>query len=96
MLMTLVFFLIARSPVFSLVSDTVLGLTTLRAHQHQESHQKMFDKRQDVNSSAYYLFLATGRWLSVGLNFALTIYFASAIFVCISLHGSELIIRTVK
>jgi len=86
---------IARSPVFSLISDTVAGLTTLRAHQRQESHQKMFDERQDVNSSACYLFLAAGRWFSVGLNFALTIYLASVIFICISLHGSELITQTV-
>ncbi len=81
---------IARSPVFSLVSDTVLGLTTIRAHQRQESHQKMFDERQDVNTSAYYLFLAAGRWLSVCLNFAVMFYLACVIFTCISLRGSKL------
>ena len=85
-----IFFYIARSPVFSLVSDTVLGLTTLRAHRRQDSHQNMFNERQDVNSSAYYLFLAAGRWLSVGLNFALMCYLACVIFICISLRGSEL------
>lgn len=80
---------IARSPVFSLVSDTVLGLTTLRAHQRQNLYQKMFDERQNANSSAYYLFFASGRLLSAGLNCALTFYLACVIFTCISLRGSE-------
>ena len=80
---------IARSPVFSLVSDTVLGLTTLRAHKRQHFYQRMFDDRQNANSSAYYLFFASGRWLSAGINCALTFYLACVIFTCIALRGSE-------
>jgi len=53
----------------------------------------MFNDWQDVNSSACYLFLAAGRWLSVGLNFALIIYLASVIFICIALREGELIVR---
>jgi len=71
------------------VSDTVLGLTTLRAHQRQNVYQKMFDERQNANSSAYYLFCASGRWLSAGLNCALTFYLACVIFTSIALRGSK-------
>ncbi len=85
----IIIFEIARSPVFNLVSNTFLGLTTLRAHQCQDVYQKMFDERQNANSSAYYLFFASGRWLSAGLNCALTFYLACVIFTCIALRGSE-------
>jgi len=52
----------------------------------------MFDELQDKNTSAYYLFVASGRWLSSGLNVALTFYLACVIFTCIALRGSEFII----
>ena len=55
-------FEIARSPVFNLVSNTFLGLTTLRAHQCQDVYQKMFDegKTPIVQLTIYFLPLVVG------------------------------------
>lgn len=71
------------------MSDTVLGLATLRAHNRQQLYNNMFNHLQDKNTSAYYLFVASGRWLSSGLNLALTFYLACVIFTCIALRGSK-------
>lgn len=45
-----VWLLEARSPVFSHLSSTLHGLSTIRAFKVQQSFQQMFDEYQDVHS----------------------------------------------
>lgn len=40
----------ARSPVFSHLSSTLHGLSTIRAFKVQQSFQQMFDEYQDIHS----------------------------------------------
>ncbi|XP_043265995.1 ATP-binding cassette subfamily C member 4-like [Colletes gigas] len=58
-----------KSPVFSHVSSSLLGLTTIRSASAQEMLRKEFDVHQDLHTSAYYLTLAT----STAFGFALDI-----------------------
>lgn len=56
-----------RSPVFSHISASLNGLSTIRAFEAQEMVSKEFDSHQDLHTSAWFLLLVTsnafGFWL---------------------------------
>lgn len=51
---------ITRSPVFSHLSASLNGLSTIRSSQAQELVSKEFDNHQDLHTSAWFLTLETG------------------------------------
>ncbi|XP_057709528.1 ATP-binding cassette sub-family C member 4-like isoform X3 [Corythoichthys intestinalis] len=57
-----------RSPVFSHLSSSLQGLSTIRAFKVQQRFKEMFDDYQDLHSAAWFLFLTTSRWLAVRLD----------------------------
>ncbi|CAG7731096.1 unnamed protein product [Allacma fusca] len=59
---------IARSPVFSHISTSLNGLTTIRAFGAEEEFRRQFDSHLDFHSSAWFLFLATTRWFGIWLD----------------------------
>nr|XP_057938958.1 ATP-binding cassette sub-family C member 4-like isoform X2 [Doryrhamphus excisus] len=72
-----------RSPVFSHLSSSLQGLSTIRAFKVQERFQKMFDDYQDLHSEAWFLFLTTSRWLAVRLDGICSIFVAITAFGCL-------------
>ncbi|XP_052753783.1 probable multidrug resistance-associated protein lethal(2)03659 [Galleria mellonella] len=52
---------ITRSPVFSHVNATVLGLATIRSFGAELLLAKEFDRHQDLHSAAWYLFISCSR-----------------------------------
>ncbi|KAK2715107.1 hypothetical protein QYM36_009933, partial [Artemia franciscana] len=68
---------VARSPVFSHLSASLIGLTTVRAHRAQDAFTTEFDLHQDLHSSSWYLFLATTRWFGIWLDWLSVLYVAS-------------------
>ncbi|XP_038070620.1 multidrug resistance-associated protein 4-like [Patiria miniata] len=58
----------ARSPVFSHLSATLTGLSTVRAFKAQQRFIEEFDEFQDKHTRAWFLFLATTRWFGVQLD----------------------------
>ena len=56
-----------KSPVFSHVSSSLLGLTTIRSASAQDIVRKEFDVHQDLHTSTYYLTIAA----STAFGFAL-------------------------
>nr|XP_039268765.1 multidrug resistance-associated protein 4-like [Styela clava] len=72
-----------RSPVFSLLSSTLQGLTTVRAFRVQDTFEKKFHERQNLHSSAWYLFLCGGRWLGVRLDLLSAIFITTVTFMCL-------------
>ncbi|KAK4317272.1 hypothetical protein Pmani_011632 [Petrolisthes manimaculis] len=71
---------ITRSPVFSHLSASLQGLTTIRAFQVQQSFIQDFDQHQDLHSSAWFLFLSTTRWFGICLDWISCIYIAIVTF----------------
>ncbi|KAG7227636.1 hypothetical protein INR49_005451 [Caranx melampygus] len=72
-----------RSPVFSHLSSSLQGLSTIRAFKVQQKFQQMFDEFQDLHSEAWFLFLTTSRWFAVRLDGICSIFVTITAFGCL-------------
>ncbi|XP_075896037.1 ATP-binding cassette sub-family C member 4-like isoform X2 [Nelusetta ayraudi] len=75
-----------RSPVFSHLSSSLQGLSTIRAFKVQQRFQQMFDEYQDLHSEAWFLFLTTSRWFAVRLDGICSIFVTITAFGCLYLR----------
>ncbi|XP_067134909.1 ATP-binding cassette sub-family C member 4-like [Centruroides vittatus] len=55
----------SRSPVFSHLSVSLYGLTTIRAFNAESKFKSMFNKYQDKHTSTWFLYVALNRWLAI-------------------------------
>ncbi|XP_078589212.1 ATP-binding cassette sub-family C member 4-like [Branchiostoma floridae x Branchiostoma japonicum] len=78
-----------RSPVFSHLSATLQGLSTIRALAADKIVQQEFDAHQDLHSEAWFLFLTTTRWLAIRLDL-LTAAFVTSVTFCSVLAANSL------
>ncbi|XP_050068097.1 ATP-binding cassette sub-family C member 4-like [Anopheles maculipalpis] len=65
-----------RSPIFSHANASFQGLSTIRAFGVERILADEFDKHQDLNTSAWYLFLATTRAFAQWLELVCVLYIA--------------------
>ena len=65
---------VTKSPIFSQLSSSLNGLTSIRASKAQEMMIDEFDYHQDIHSSAWFAHLATTRWFGVYLDWIVVIY----------------------
>lgn len=70
---------VTRSPIFSHLAATLNGLSTIRAFNAEEVLSEEFDNHQDLNSTAFFLFLAASRAFGFWLDFTLCVYIALVI-----------------
>ena len=82
----------ARSPVLTHVSSSLVGLTTIRAHQSQVLFQKIYDGLQDEHSSTSFMYMATTHWLGIWLDLIWAVYVACVTFVCVVLRDCKFIL----
>lgn len=64
----------ARSPIYSHLGASLTGLSTIRAFGAEEILIKEFDNLQDMNSSAFYLFISTSRAFGFWLDIFCVVY----------------------
>jgi ATP-binding cassette subfamily C (CFTR/MRP) protein 4 len=83
---SLIFLLLARSPIFTHLSSSMIGLTTVRAHELQVIFQRIFDEAQDVHSSTWYMYLATSHWFGFYSEWICNAYLACVILTCMMLR----------
>ncbi|KAJ8713564.1 hypothetical protein PYW07_013934 [Mythimna separata] len=65
---------VSRSPVFSHVTATMSGLSTVRACQAEELLKVQFDEKQDVHTAAWYLTLVTNTAFAIWLSLMCSMY----------------------
>ncbi|GAA6213804.1 canalicular multispecific organic anion transporter 1 [Lates japonicus] len=76
---------VSRSPIYSHFSETVSGLSVIRAYGHQERFLKHNEITIDENLKSVYPWIVSNRWLAIRLEFLgnLVVFFA-ALFAVIS------------
>ncbi|XP_073338250.1 ATP-binding cassette sub-family C member 2 [Pagrus major] len=76
---------VSRSPIYSHFSETVSGLSVIRAYGHQERFLKHNEITIDGNLKSVYPWIVSNRWLAIRLEFLgnLVVFF-SALFAVIS------------
>uniref|UniRef100_A0A8C8R4R5 Canalicular multispecific organic anion transporter 1 n=1 Tax=Pelusios castaneus TaxID=367368 RepID=A0A8C8R4R5_9SAUR len=74
---------VTRSPIYSHFSETVSGLSVIRAYGHQERFLQCNDRIMDINQKSMYSWLISNRWLAVRLEFigSLVVFFAALLAV---------------
>ncbi|XP_047107183.1 ATP-binding cassette sub-family C member 4-like [Schistocerca piceifrons] len=80
---------IRRSPVFSHLSDTLNGLSTIRASGIQDIVMKEFDSYQDRHTSAWFLYVTNGSALGIWLDFLSSIFVAIVTYSFLVLSGGS-------
>jgi ABC-type multidrug transport system fused ATPase/permease subunit len=60
---------VSRSPIYAHFSETLSGVSTIRAYRCQERFIRAQEERVDFNQRAYYPSIASNRWLAVRLEF---------------------------
>lgn len=72
---------IERSPIFSQMSSTMLGLSTIRAFKAENMLVREFDNCQDHHSSSWWLFIAASRAFGFWLDLICITFIGLVIFV---------------
>jgi ATP-binding cassette subfamily C (CFTR/MRP) protein 4 len=62
-----------RSPKYSLVSSSLVGLPTIRSRGASERFETIMSDLQDNHSRAYLTFILTSRWLGFRLDLISTV-----------------------
>merc|ERR1719347_2552562 len=78
---------IARSPVFSQLSTSLQGLTTIRAFSAEPLLRAEFDSHQDLHSSAWFAFISATRWFGVWLDWIVVVYLGLVVYSFLVLGG---------
>nr|CAD7459032.1 unnamed protein product [Timema tahoe] len=60
---------ITRSPIFSHFSETLGGLTTIRAFSHQQRFTDMLLRKMDTHANAFLIMNTANRWLGIALDY---------------------------
>lgn len=77
---------VSRSPVYSLMSEVLAGLPVIRAFRIQELLVQRYRDAADANLRAYFIFLATSRWLGVRLDALCFALLICTTFACVALR----------
>ncbi|XP_065933462.1 ATP-binding cassette sub-family C member 4-like [Magallana gigas] len=75
-----------KSPIFSHISDTLVGLQSIRALGMSRKFLQDFDRFQDRHTGAFFLYLSANRWYSLRSLFFLDIYFIFVILLSLVLR----------
>lgn len=75
--------------MFSHVSTTLSGLTTVRAFGAEDNFEKQYFKYQNDHSSTYFLFLCTSTGFGILMDWICILYVASVATVLMLLEESK-------
>jgi ABC-type multidrug transport system fused ATPase/permease subunit len=76
---------VTKSPIFSHLSTTLSGLATIRAFKVQDEFVRIFNKHQDVHTSAWFNYISSGRWLAVALDWSCILFISIVITLLLAL-----------
>ncbi|CRK93047.1 CLUMA_CG006615, isoform A [Clunio marinus] len=59
----------SSAPIISHFSETILGLTTIRAYNQESRFMEMLFKRMEANNVAFVILNSSNRWLGIALDY---------------------------
>lgn len=74
---------VLRSPIYQHFSETLEGTTTIKAFRQQKRFMRICEAKIDQESRAYYLYVASNRWLALRLEFVGTSVIAFTAFCAV-------------
>ena len=78
---------ISKSPVFSQLSTSLQGLTTIRAFKAEPLLRSEFDFQQDLHTSTWFIYLSSTRWFSIWLDWVVCLYTGIVVFSFLLIGG---------
>lgn len=76
---------VTKSPIYAHFSETLGGVSTIRAYGSNLRFLQENERRLDLNQRAYYPSVSSNRWLAMRLEFVGSlVIFGSALFAVIS------------
>ena len=82
---------IARSPVYSHISSTIQGLSTIRAYREQVRFLNDLHFYQNEHTKAWYAKMVTARWFGIRLEIFGVVFIASLVFTSIPLSDGIIV-----
>eukprot|EP00731_Ephydatia_muelleri_P007353 Em0003g1601a len=79
---------IACSPIYSKLSESLLGLSTIRSFGREKMVQGHFQECLNQHSKISYLYFVVLRWFSMRIDFLTTLLLATVAFSCIPLAST--------
>ena len=79
----------ARSPLYSHISATIQGISTIRAFKEHAEFLNKFHFYQNENTKGWYLKIALTRWFGLRIDLAGSFFLTFISFVSIVLADSE-------
>ena len=86
----LCFICIARSPIYSHISSTIQGLSTIRAYKEQVRFLNSLHFYQNEHAKAWYTKLLTNRWFGMRLDMFGVVFIAFLVFTSIPLSDGNI------
>ena len=77
-----------KSFVFTILSSSLDGLTSIRAFKTQKRFETRFDAHQNDHSSAWFFYIATGRWLLFYMDLASIVFIGGVTFAMLLMIDS--------
>jgi ATP-binding cassette subfamily C (CFTR/MRP) protein 4 len=72
---------LARSPIFAMMSESLSGISSIRANGVVEFFEKKFVKAQDAHSRAFFAFIASSRWVGFRMDSIVSMFIAFSCFL---------------
>jgi len=77
----------SRSPVFTQISETLVGLVTVRAFHRTEKFREEFFEKQKKNVRSFFSFISVARWFGVRLDMICSMFATSFVLLALVFQG---------
>ena len=77
----------SRSPVFTQISETLVGLVTVRAFHRTEKFREEFFAKQKKNVRSFFSFISVARWFGVRLDLICSMFATSFVLLALVFQG---------
>jgi len=74
---------VARSPIFSMLSESITGISTIRSCDYSKYFLRKFEDAHDSHTRAFFAFIAASRWLGFRLDFIMATFLAITCYLAV-------------